>query len=92
MMGTIEPAHRYKPWLEEDEHLEAIDAWLRRRPGVFGPRTTATECWQEALAALGTRCGLGFFRSHLRRIGYGIEKGSGGFRLDLSDSFLVEEA
>ena len=93
MMGTIEPEHRYKPWLVEEKALDAISVWLRRRPGVFGPRATATECYQEALAALvatGTRCGLSLFKFQLRRIGYEIEKGSGGYRLDLSDPVLLE--
>ncbi len=95
MRGTREPMHRNKPWLVEEEAFEAINVWLRRRPGVFGPRATATECFQEALAALaatGTRCDLSLFKFQIKRIGYAIEKGSGGYRLDLSDPVLMENA
>ncbi len=94
MGGTIEPAH-LKPWLAEEAALSDVSAWLLRRPGVFGPRSTATECYQDALAAFkatGTRCALSLFKFQLRRIGYSVEQGSGGYRLDLSDRTLAEDA
>lgn len=76
----------------EARNMQAINAFLKSRPGLFGPRTTATKCWQEAYRAAGLSCGFSLFRWHLRRLGYDIGPGSSGHVLDLSDATLVEEA
>lgn len=77
----------------EVEETARIVEWLKSRPGVFGPFRDQTSVWQEALRAFGnSQCGLGFFQFNLRRIGYGVEEVSGGYRLDLSDPALVLEA
>ena len=86
-------ANRAKVANVEAEEQARVVAWLKSRPGVFGPMKSATDAWQEAFRTFGgSRCGLGFFQFQIRRIGYGVEEAAGGYRLDLSDPCLVSEA
>lgn len=71
--------------MTEDEALHEINAWLRSRPGLFGPHRDAGTVWREALRRSQVNCAINFFQWHLRRAGFEISIQNGGAVLDLSN-------
>lgn len=74
--------------MTETEQLNAINAWLRARPGVYCARDE-TVVWRAAHMASGVGCRLADFRAHCRRVGIDARPHGDGFLLDFSDGHLL---